>query len=780
MAIAEVVLKKMMHNNDNNNHLHGNKRRRHNDDDDDGSRRIVLLFDLDCFYAQCERVRLNLGLPDEVALALLQWNSVLAVTYPARRQFGIKRGDGWDDIQKKTTTTTTTTTSQAAGAGLQSHSCHTIHLQVLQPGSDPSPSSTRDDNAGAQEVRVDNDNGNEDDEDDDGIQKSYEKVYKLSPEQLLEARKELGVRRFHHQGKACLERYRIASMRIFTVVLESLSNHLGKDKFILERASIDEFYLDITNFCYDKAICKNNKSQEKDCRNYKHYDHNNTVLVGEDSSSSSPSSFYVHHQRQDDVHGDEQHSIQNALHRACQVSHWIRADVWNLLGFTMSAGISTNKMMAKLAASYGKPNGQAMLHPSNFGKVMSCTKITKVRHFGGKLGREVIQKVLNVSRDGNNDDDPTMSDLIPIPLPQLQQRLKSREKAQFVYNSCRGIDNEPVKETSGALVKSITAFKSFTATSNHRIIQKWLDVIVTEIVGRVTKDSTRNKRYPKSCTLNYTYYTTTNGQRPKDGSHRTQRNTRSIRLEYPHERNSQKVQLLKQHAMNKLLPVLSHHPLRGVGLSANNFESRGGGQHLAGVASIDTFFSAPSAIKTNGPSSTRTLTLRKETTRTGMHFAAIETPSVNIEVTSVPGPASSDNALGMVPKNVPECKRPSCHGSNSNYDDDLVLAKRLQEKFDRQQQRSNSTPFFLKSQEITIEQSQPLQIEENTLSPSTTVDEDMEYAKKLQAKYDRENSILTSANNNTSRQRATPGGSNGPAQSKTKKVRRIDTFFQKR
>jgi DNA polymerase eta len=39
-------------------------------------RRIVLLFDLDCFYAQCERVRL--GLENDCSLALLQWNSVLA------------------------------------------------------------------------------------------------------------------------------------------------------------------------------------------------------------------------------------------------------------------------------------------------------------------------------------------------------------------------------------------------------------------------------------------------------------------------------------------------------------------------------------------------------------------------------------------------------------------------------------------------------------------------------------------------------------------------------
>lgn len=41
--------------------------------------RIVLLFDLDCFYAQCERVRLGLDL--DVCLALLQYVFVYIMLY---------------------------------------------------------------------------------------------------------------------------------------------------------------------------------------------------------------------------------------------------------------------------------------------------------------------------------------------------------------------------------------------------------------------------------------------------------------------------------------------------------------------------------------------------------------------------------------------------------------------------------------------------------------------------------------------------------------------------
>eukprot|EP00537_Pseudo-nitzschia_pungens_P014996 CAMPEP_0172399152 /NCGR_PEP_ID=MMETSP1061-20121228/39551_1 /TAXON_ID=37318 /ORGANISM="Pseudo-nitzschia pungens, Strain cf. pungens" /LENGTH=107 /DNA_ID=CAMNT_0013131937 /DNA_START=10 /DNA_END=329 /DNA_ORIENTATION=- len=79
-----------------NQHQHQHQHQHHN--------RCVLLFDMDCFYAQCERVRL--GLPLDVKLCLFQWNSVLAVTYPAR-EHGIKRGDSWDDVAAKTKATAT-------------------------------------------------------------------------------------------------------------------------------------------------------------------------------------------------------------------------------------------------------------------------------------------------------------------------------------------------------------------------------------------------------------------------------------------------------------------------------------------------------------------------------------------------------------------------------------------------------------------------------------------------------------------------------------------------
>ena len=136
----------------------------------------------------------------------------MAVTYPARRLYGIKRGDGWDVVEQK-----------SGGR------CLAIHLPILRNGASVSEAQVVDDN----------------------VELAYQNVYGLGTDQRRDVlRHELGKRRSNSEGKACLERYRLASTRIFRVVLETLQNRLGKDKFVLERASIDELFLDVTHYCW--------------------------------------------------------------------------------------------------------------------------------------------------------------------------------------------------------------------------------------------------------------------------------------------------------------------------------------------------------------------------------------------------------------------------------------------------------------------------------------------------------------------------------------------------
>jgi nucleotidyltransferase/DNA polymerase involved in DNA repair len=120
-----------------------------------------------------------------------------------------------------------------------------------------------------------------------------------------------------------------------------------------------------------------------------------------------------------------------------------------------------------------------------------------VRNLGGKIGKAVV----GIFPEGI---EPTMGNCRSyLSLPQLSTLLGS-ETAQRVFDNARGIDDEEVKETAGALVKSITAFKSFFQTSiDSNEVISWVNLLATDIISRVKQDMQRNSRYPKSCTVHY-------------------------------------------------------------------------------------------------------------------------------------------------------------------------------------------------------------------------------------------------------------------------------------
>ena len=415
----------------------------------------------------------------------------MAVTYPARELYKIKRGDSWDAVRQKS-----------------NDKCLALHLPILTRAAAAS---------------------NETNKEEESIENAYQRVYCLShEEQQLVRTKELGVRRFAHEGKACLERYRIASMRIFSVIVESLTEKLGRESFILERASIDELFIDITMYCWKNELINTEQATAK------------TVHVGVTNS---------------DTNDDPQ--ILNALERGCAVAHVIRKAVFDALGFTLSAGISTSKVVAKLGASYGKPNGQAVIFPSTIPHVMEKTEIRKVRNLGGKVGKQV-QALLPPGA--------TMGSIARLlSLPVLCEKL-GKETGKMVFDACRGMDDEPVKATLGALVKSITAFKSFQKTSiKSGEVTEWIMLLATDVVSRVHLDATRNNRYPKSCTIQYTCSKETLTEN-------TGRATRSVRIAFPRvgDVKAKLVQRVKDAIYGKEGKVFLYR----IGLCAADFQTK--------------------------------------------------------------------------------------------------------------------------------------------------------------------------------------------------------------
>ena len=163
----------------------------------------------------------------------------------------------------------------------------------------------------------------------------------------------------------------------------------GEGNFILEKASIDELYLDLTKACDNYSRTNQLPPPIPDDTNFKvingNIEMNGNGEMNDEGRSSSRSRST-----------QPQTPTPLRLAYAAHIIESVRRAVKSKVGYTMSAGISKNKTMAKLTASFCKPNGLSVLTPSGVDTMLKTTKMRKVRNFGGKLGKKVLEVVMNV------------------------------------------------------------------------------------------------------------------------------------------------------------------------------------------------------------------------------------------------------------------------------------------------------------------------------------------------------------------------------------------------
>jgi nucleotidyltransferase/DNA polymerase involved in DNA repair len=679
-----------------------------NDDDDicDNDHRVVLLLDLDCFYAQAMCIRLGYDAAT-TPLALFQWNSVLAVTYPARTQYSIKRGDSWDAVRSKSNgeclcvhvpiLTTTTTTANSNGDEEQEH------LQDVDDNADFE--STSKNTPGRSST----------------IEQEYRDYFLLNPDQQQAARRrELGVRRYCQDGKASIECFRIASARILSLVKTFLREQYKNDKkdrvCILERASIDEFFLDVTTAASAAAVVENNSKTDDDPGSSALLLPMSTVIIGgEDDNSNNVKTLSVaaadgterksrgggNDHDEDDNDGDEDEEEVMAdirLARGCRIADQIRTRVREELNFTLTAGISINKTIAKLAATYGKPNGQAVCFPRSIATMLRATPISKCRNLGGKLGA-LVEQVLRAETTGSpattvaaaaaSAPAPAMvGDIVRhLSLSRLLQCGHfSEPTARWIWQIAHGRDHEPVqaKDQTAVLTKSITAFKSLnfgyddaqeennqnnSNNKNGHLLgdtTPWIRLLAQEVVDRVTRDEQRNHRYPKNCVIQYT----------------TSRNiTRSVRIPFPSHKWSNRQ---KQDHLVTMVPKTvatkekdRNVRLRRIGICATDFFE----QRPAGT-SIERFFTeeacCTAAAATAAVKTTTTTTTPPSPARPGSklrdNVAAAAAAGSTTVVANTNNDKDDEDAVD------------ESSSSSTTSDRDLALARSLQAKYDREEQ----------------------------------------------------------------------------------------------
>jgi DNA polymerase-4 len=114
-----------------------------------------------------------------------------------------------------------------------------------------------------------------------------------------------------------------------------------------------------------------------------------------------------------------------------EIATEIREAIHTETGLTASAGIGPNKLIAKIASDWNKPNGQCLVAPSKVDLFMRDLQVCRIRGVGPKSAHK-------------------LSDAGIETCAQLQEKDKTwlaREFGSFgleLYDLCRGIDERPV------------------------------------------------------------------------------------------------------------------------------------------------------------------------------------------------------------------------------------------------------------------------------------------------------------------------------------------------
>ncbi|NXG03288.1 POLH polymerase, partial [Sakesphorus luctuosus] len=276
------------------------------------------------------------------------------------------------------------------------------------------------------------------------------------------------------RGKADLTRYREASAEVMQVLSRFAA---------IERASIDEAYLDLTGSARDRL---------------------RALRGGPLPAALLPSTFV---QGLPGDPGPEPGGKEELRQRGLQewleslsfdnpdcpdlqltmgavIVEEIRVAVEEATGFRCSAGISHNKTLAKLACGLNKPNRQTLVSARFVPQLFSQLPVSSIRNLGGKLGT-AITDILGVEYIGQ---------LTQFSETELRTHFGDKT-GSWLYDLCRGIEEEPVKNRY--LPQSIGCSKNFpgrTALATQKAVQHWLLQLALELECRLNKDRSQNHR----------------------------------------------------------------------------------------------------------------------------------------------------------------------------------------------------------------------------------------------------------------------------------------------
>lgn len=175
------------------------------------------------------------------------------------------------------------------------------------------------------------------------------------------------------------------------------------------------------------------------------------------------------------------------LFSATQIAQEIRDEIFNATGLTASAGISINKLVAKIASDFNKPNGQKTVPPE---EVIPFLEDLDIRKYHG-IGKVTTKKMYSLGIFTGKDLKAKSEDFLTFHFGKA---------GAYYFHAVRGIHLSPVKPSR--VPKSVGAERTFSGNlSSELFLEEKIKIVADELDKRIK----RNKVSGKTLTLKLKY-----------------------------------------------------------------------------------------------------------------------------------------------------------------------------------------------------------------------------------------------------------------------------------
>ncbi len=136
----------------------------------------------------------------------------------------------------------------------------------------------------------------------------------------------------------------------------------------------------------------------------------------------------------DEAYLDVTKRIDGDFLKASHLAQQIKNSIRDKIKLSCSIGISSNKLISKIASDFQKPDGLTVISPEKIEQFLEPLKIRAIPGIGKKTEEKFTEMNLQ-----------TIQDLKKLDVFTFNKEF-GRKSGTYIYNAVRGIDNEPVKK----------------------------------------------------------------------------------------------------------------------------------------------------------------------------------------------------------------------------------------------------------------------------------------------------------------------------------------------